>query len=238
MSTAASASPAASGQCCVLFFCSPECQKLVWPAHKRVCGKSPIALPLLTPEEAAETKAYKHKPIAWLDDTGTRKSIAQAFQANIIDCITEKHPAALAYHAANDMQSQQILIITRRFRAYHFYAAHPDAEAPPTYDGIGSFDWNLLMPFLDGVELDGGEGPSQMWHAYQEVLQFLDNDAVWLSEATTADFIRDCFDLAISPRSAPLPGWDCLPSACGQFPEGRDFIGLHPVVSVSRKAFV
>ncbi|BGO91573.1 hypothetical protein JCM10020v2_003229 [Rhodotorula toruloides] len=138
--------------------------------HKRVCGKSPIALPLLTPEEAAETKAYKHKPIAWLDDTGTRKSIAQAFQAvagdtrspearltslthvvqNIIDCITEKHPAALAYHAANDMQSQQILIITRRFRAYHFYAAHPDAEAPPTYDGIGSFDWNLLMPFLAG----------------------------------------------------------------------------------------
>ncbi|GAA6028495.1 hypothetical protein NBRC10512_003234 [Rhodotorula toruloides] len=151
MSTAASASPAASGQCCVLFFCSPECQKLVWPAHKRVCGKSPIALPLLTPEEAAETKAYKHKPIAWLDDTGTRKSIAQAFQANIIDCITEKHPAALAYHAANDMQSQQILIITRRFRAYHFYAAHPDAEAPPTYDGIGSFDWNLLMPFLDAM---------------------------------------------------------------------------------------
>ncbi|CDR40795.1 RHTO0S05e07338g2_1 [Rhodotorula toruloides] len=162
MSTAASASPAASGQCCVcgkatrsscsrcavsggldgtgcsLFFCSPECQKLVWPAHKRVCGKSPIALPLLTPEEAAETKAYKHKPIAWLDDTGTRKSIAQAFQAvagdtrspeNIIDCITEKHPAALAYHAANDMQN---------------------AEAPPTYDGIGSFDWNLLMPFLAG----------------------------------------------------------------------------------------
>ncbi|KAL7343223.1 hypothetical protein BJY59DRAFT_687495 [Rhodotorula toruloides] len=56
------------------------------------------------------------------------------------------------------MQSQQILIITRRFRAYHFYAAHPDAEAPPTYDGIGSFDWNLLMPFLDGVELDGVEG--------------------------------------------------------------------------------
>ncbi|BGP32271.1 hypothetical protein JCM10296v2_004052 [Rhodotorula toruloides] len=264
MSAATSASLVVSGQCSV------------WPAHKRVCGRSPIALPLLTPEEAAETEAYMHKPIACLDITGTRKSISQAFQAVAGDTRSpENHPAALAYRAANDMLTQQILlIITRRFHAYHFYAAHPDAEAPPTYDGIGSFDWNLLMPFLEGVE--GAQGsdpnkafppalwllrhklitlfelhwvahktdrpacysPSQMWHAYQDVLQSLDNDAVWLSDATIAAFIRNRFDLAISPRSAPLPGWDCLPPAGGQFPEGRDFTGLRPVVSVFRKASV
>ncbi|GAA5953238.1 hypothetical protein JCM10213_005385 [Rhodosporidiobolus nylandii] len=46
-----------------LFFCSRECQKLIWPVHKRVCGPgrcNPFLWPELTKEEAEAAKTHLH----------------------------------------------------------------------------------------------------------------------------------------------------------------------------------
>ncbi|BGP31556.1 hypothetical protein JCM10296v2_003328 [Rhodotorula toruloides] len=47
-----------------LFFCSPECQKLVWRGHKLFCGANafPLVLPFLTPAEAETAIANLDKP--------------------------------------------------------------------------------------------------------------------------------------------------------------------------------
>ncbi|GAA6032910.1 hypothetical protein JCM8097_000044 [Rhodosporidiobolus ruineniae] len=72
--------PSPSGACCVcsketiqrcsacgkagfdLFFCSTEHQRMVWFAHKQVCGpkSKPFSFPLLSPEEAEEAKQKLH----------------------------------------------------------------------------------------------------------------------------------------------------------------------------------
>ncbi|BGO96414.1 putative hemagglutinin [Rhodotorula toruloides ATCC 204091] len=49
-----------------LFFCSPECQKLVWFAHRQVCGPgkaNPPCLPELSPGELQSARERSRNPI-------------------------------------------------------------------------------------------------------------------------------------------------------------------------------
>ncbi|GAA6043828.1 hypothetical protein JCM8097_002073 [Rhodosporidiobolus ruineniae] len=50
-----------------LFFCSRECQKLIWPVHKKVCGPgkaNPFIWPPLSKDEADEAKEHLNtKPL-------------------------------------------------------------------------------------------------------------------------------------------------------------------------------
>ncbi|PRQ71389.1 hypothetical protein AAT19DRAFT_10247 [Rhodotorula toruloides] len=212
MSAAASASPVVSGQCSVcgkatrsscrrcavsggldgsgfsLFFCSPECQKLVWPAHKRVCGKrGPVSLPLLTPEEAAETKRLIDEPLVKVLRKGTahKQSLAEAFRAisgdkrtaeYLVDCITEGHPSALAYTPLYAEASQQrLLIVSRRFRASCHIPGTTGkvADAPPAFDGLGELDYQLHLAFLaDDVEVSDPNNifPQTLWQLRHKML--------------------------------------------------------------------
>ncbi|GAA5876650.1 hypothetical protein JCM8547_005764 [Rhodosporidiobolus lusitaniae] len=45
-----------------LFFCSREHQKLVWFAHKRVCGKNPFTFPRLAADECTRANALANEP--------------------------------------------------------------------------------------------------------------------------------------------------------------------------------
>ncbi|BGP15741.1 hypothetical protein JCM10213_007964 [Rhodosporidiobolus nylandii] len=56
-----------------LFFCSREHQKLIWPAHRRVCGPSakPFKLPLLSQEEAEDASRQRDVPSIWISYNNT-----------------------------------------------------------------------------------------------------------------------------------------------------------------------
>uniref|UniRef100_A0A0K3CGK3 BY PROTMAP: gi/472581010/gb/EMS18771.1/ zinc finger, MYND-type protein [Rhodosporidium toruloides NP11] n=1 Tax=Rhodotorula toruloides TaxID=5286 RepID=A0A0K3CGK3_RHOTO len=60
-----------------LFFCSPECQKLVWRGHKLFCCANalPFVLPFLTPAEAETAIANLDKPAIPLDDKGKERDV-------------------------------------------------------------------------------------------------------------------------------------------------------------------
>ncbi|GAA6023540.1 hypothetical protein JCM10207_005709 [Rhodosporidiobolus poonsookiae] len=44
-----------------VFFCCRDHQKLVWPAHRRVCGKSPFQFPPLTPFEVEQADYWQRR---------------------------------------------------------------------------------------------------------------------------------------------------------------------------------
>ncbi|GAA6047097.1 hypothetical protein JCM3770_004195 [Rhodotorula araucariae] len=69
-----------------LFFCSPECQRLVWRAHKPVCARNPFPLPDVTPDEAAAFAASAHTPLVFAGKTTTeaeRLSMVSGLPADI-----------------------------------------------------------------------------------------------------------------------------------------------------------
>ncbi|GAA5914388.1 hypothetical protein JCM8208_002832 [Rhodotorula glutinis] len=68
-----------------LFFCSPDHQKLVWKAHRRVCGPgkaNPFTWPLLSQLEADEIIEHMHESTGIFADPGAgAKSVAGAMHA-------------------------------------------------------------------------------------------------------------------------------------------------------------
>ncbi|BGP39540.1 hypothetical protein JCM10450v2_003506 [Rhodotorula kratochvilovae] len=57
-----------------LFFCSAECQKLVWKAHRPVCARNPFPLPDVSPEEAAAFAATANTPMTAFGDVTTTEA--------------------------------------------------------------------------------------------------------------------------------------------------------------------
>ncbi|GAA5885675.1 hypothetical protein JCM6882_007522 [Rhodosporidiobolus microsporus] len=60
-----------------LFFCSREHQKLIWPVHKRVCGKPSFRHPSLTFSEAAYMRRHAHEAVPLSQEGGQKKSFLE-----------------------------------------------------------------------------------------------------------------------------------------------------------------
>ncbi|GAA5982209.1 hypothetical protein JCM10908_004786 [Rhodotorula pacifica] len=103
-----------------LFFCSEQCQKLVWYAHKRVCGQSlhPAPWPWLSQEECDEAIANRYVKIRYFgkqqnlneflwEETG--KVCTESHVPEHILHNTEGHPHPfklfIAQSALNDIRS-------------------------------------------------------------------------------------------------------------------------------------
>ncbi|GAA6041048.1 hypothetical protein JCM8097_004690 [Rhodosporidiobolus ruineniae] len=101
-----------------LFFCSKEHQKLLWPAHKKVCGPgkaNPFTWPDLTREEAAEAQSHLETKF---NTSGAPQSVALGDlfrmwgcggkESIVIDLLIEGRP-----HTLEPLQRQDLLVLVR-----------------------------------------------------------------------------------------------------------------------------
>ncbi|KAJ8294860.1 hypothetical protein OF846_001935 [Rhodotorula toruloides] len=94
-----------------LAFCSPEHQRLVWPTHRRLCGRdldSGIHSPWLSRKEAEEAVAhFDHEVPGWSNDVESiaqwlRKLLGRPVTQEILQDFTEGNKHPLDFSAAQD----------------------------------------------------------------------------------------------------------------------------------------
>ncbi|BGP15685.1 hypothetical protein JCM10213_006144 [Rhodosporidiobolus nylandii] len=139
-------------------FCSRECQKLIWYAHKRFCGSAKPKLPLLSKEEANDAKQNRKVPAMYFTDGAEGPfSLEEMFQrflrvpvggdiGPMIDLVTEGV-------TRSDMKENLLLVIIRGVRWQREQIAGRIFDSP--LDMLGNLELQLSMETRDPFVLAG-----------------------------------------------------------------------------------
>ncbi|BGP45116.1 Egl nine 1 [Rhodotorula kratochvilovae] len=113
--------------CKNIYFCSHEHQKLIWPAHKALCGADPESfhLPPLTEQDLRDLEPIKDKPatpLAQLHDYTFLQGVSEVKQMLVA-------PAPARRPAVEWDDTRDFAILQSRQHLAHWYKSRPDKLA-------------------------------------------------------------------------------------------------------------
>ncbi|BGP15653.1 hypothetical protein JCM10213v2_003642 [Rhodosporidiobolus nylandii] len=161
-----------------LFFCSRAHQKLIWPAHKRVCGPgrcNPFLWPDLTKDEAEEAKKHlreRRSPdglaLPNLTTYFTQTTPFSAIPADHLPATLDELCAPSTLHPSSLMTLRPLFLVSLRFcKGLHREQLEPPTQPLP----LAVVAFRKLAILDEGVFADPKPSqiaslPSPIWHLF------------------------------------------------------------------------
>ncbi|CDR48919.1 RHTO0S21e01640g1_1 [Rhodotorula toruloides] len=123
-----------------LFFCSPDCQTLVWPGHRSFCGKNafPVRFPLLSKNEALDIIPNVEVPLLRfnLGNGEEKHSLLTFFQTFLHPQVTRQELASRiwAITETDDGRANEVVVMAKANQALLYkarFSASPCANDKP-----------------------------------------------------------------------------------------------------------